>query len=175
MIGCGLEATRKAVRRSTAITLEFPRLGGCGCETERADHLVHTERAGRQDYRKDAALGRVPETKSWQYMDWHIINHKDYIDGPFDSFEAALAEACSLGRETRPEPRVKRRSDQFFIYRAPYDREEKWRPEFWICTKDGALRLGVPEDLFDQPLLEMAVGAGSLDAIRLSRMSGAGD
>ncbi len=118
-------------------------------------------------------MKRVPEVKGWQYMDWHIINHKDYIDGPFDSFEAALAEACALGNETRPEPRVKRRSDQFFVYRAPYDREEKWRPEFWICTKDGALRLGVPEELFDQPLLEMS-GALPFEPVRV-RASGAGD
>jgi hypothetical protein len=155
---------------------------------------VHTERTGRQENRRDSALnaqadnqkamraqsstqdqmrattqevrGRISESKGWQYMDWHIINHKDYIDGPFDSFEAALAEACSLGNETRPEPRVKRRSDQFFVYRAPYDREEKWRPEFWICTKEGALRLGVAEELFNQPLLEMAVGASSFDSMR---------
>ncbi len=135
---------------------------------------MHTERAGRQEIRKDSALKQIPISKGWQYMDWHIINHKDYIDGPFDSFEAALAEACALGNETRPEPRVKRRSDQFFVYRAPYDREEKWRPEFWICTKDGALRLGVPNELFDQPMLEMTVGAGSLDAARNHRVNGAG-
>jgi len=132
---------------------------------------VQTERGG-QEIRKESALKRAPEPKGWQYMDWHIINHKDYIDGPFDSFEAALAEACALGNETRPEPRVKRRSDQFFVYRAPYDREEKWRPEFWICTKDGALRLGVTEELFNQPLLEMALSSSSFD---LRRTTAAGD
>jgi hypothetical protein len=127
---------------------------------------VQLQRSGREETGKEPALKRALETKGWQYMDWHIINHKDYIDGPFDSFEAALAEACALGNETRPEPRVKRRSDQFFVYRAPYDRAEKWRPEFWICTKEGALRLSVPEELFDQPLLEMAIGAGSMDPVR---------
>jgi hypothetical protein len=134
---------------------------------------VNVQRTVPQQAREESALKRVPEVKGWQYMDWHIINHKDYIDGPFDSFEAALAEACALGNETRPEPRVKRRSDQFFVYRAPYDREEKWRPEFWICTKDGALRLGVPEELFDQPLLEVS-GAVPFEPVRV-RVSGAGD
>ncbi len=134
---------------------------------------MNVQRTVPQQAREESALKRVPEVKGWQYMDWHIINHKDYIDGPFDSFEAALAEACALGNETRPEPRVKRRSDQFFVYRAPYDREEKWRPEFWICTKDGALRLGVPEELFDQPLLEVS-GAVPFEPVR-ARVSGAGD
>jgi len=139
---------------------------------EGQDNLVQMQRGGREETNKEPASKRALESKGWQYMDWHIINHKDYIDGPFDSFEAALAEACALGNETRPEPRVKRRSDQFFVYRAPYDRAEKWRPEFWICTKEGALRLSVPEDLFDQPLLEMAVGAGSMEPLR--RLSRAG-
>ena len=30
-------------------------------------------------------------------MKWHIINHRDYIDGPFDSYEEALNQACVLG------------------------------------------------------------------------------
>jgi hypothetical protein len=137
---------------------------------------VHIKRAGREENSEESALNQFPKPQGWQYMDWHIINHKDYIDGPFDSFEAALAEACALGNETRPEPRVKRRSDQFFVYRAPYDREEKWRPEFWICTKEGALRLGVAEDIFDQPLMEMSsFGASSFESVRHSRISGAGD
>ena len=46
-------------------------------------------------------------------MQWHIINHHDYIDGPFDSYEAALREACALGKETRSEPELRRRADRF--------------------------------------------------------------
>ena len=34
-------------------------------------------------------------------MKWHIINHRDYIDGPFDTYEEALQEARYLGKETR--------------------------------------------------------------------------
>ena len=41
-------------------------------------------------------------------MKWHIINHRDYIDGPFDTYEEALQEARYLGKETRVEPRVSR-------------------------------------------------------------------
>ena len=26
-------------------------------------------------------------------MHWHIINHRDYIDGPYDTYEEALNEA----------------------------------------------------------------------------------
>ena len=87
-------------------------------------------------------------------MDWHIINHRDYIDGPFDSFETALREACTLGKETRTEPRVRRRSPEFFVYKAPYDRKERWQPEYWICTREAALRLGVSEQIFLQPQME---------------------
>jgi len=87
-------------------------------------------------------------------MEWHIINHRDYIDGPFDSFESALYEACALGKETRTEPRVRRRAADFFVYRPPYDRQEHWQAEYWICTKEAAKAHGVPDDIFAQPQLE---------------------
>ena len=35
------------------------------------------------------------------YMKWHIINNRDYIDGPFETYEEALQEARYLGKETR--------------------------------------------------------------------------
>lgn len=87
-------------------------------------------------------------------MQWHIINHRDYIDGPFDSYEAALREACALGKETRTEPRVRRRAEDFFVYKAPYDRTEHWQPEYWICTKEAAVAEGIAEEIFSQPLQE---------------------
>lgn len=87
-------------------------------------------------------------------MSWHIINHRDYIDGPFESYEAALNEAFVLGKENRAEPRVRRRAQDFFVYRPPYDRQEHWQPEYWICTKEAALARGVSEEVFRQPLLE---------------------
>ena len=87
-------------------------------------------------------------------MDWHIINQKDYIDGPFESFEAALREACVLGNETRAEPRVRRRARDFYVYRPPYDRKERWQPEYWICTKEAALAAGLSEELFAQRTME---------------------
>ena len=82
-------------------------------------------------------------------MDWHIINHRDYIDGPFATFDDARVEALILGNETRPVPRIVRRARDFFVYRPPYDRKERWQPEYWICTKEAALNQGVPESLFD--------------------------
>jgi hypothetical protein len=87
-------------------------------------------------------------------MDWHIINHRDYIDGPFDSYDAALREACTLGNDSRAEPRVRRRAPGFYVYRAPYDRQERWHPEFWICTKEAAIAQGISEEIFAQPLME---------------------
>ena len=87
-------------------------------------------------------------------MNWHIINHRDYIDGPFDSYETALEQAFALGKETRIEPRVRRRTQGFFVYRPPYDREERWQAEYWICTKEAAMAQGIPEDIFVQPLME---------------------
>jgi hypothetical protein len=87
-------------------------------------------------------------------MEWHIINRRDYIDGPFPSYEAALREACALGYENRTEPRIRRKSSEFFIYRPPYDRREHWQPEYWICTKEAALAAGVPDAVFLQPLME---------------------
>ena len=87
-------------------------------------------------------------------MTWHIINHKDYIEGPFDTFEAALKQACYLGNETRAEPRLRRRAPDFFIYKAPYDHKEHWQPEYWICTQEAATHAGVPEELFLQPLMD---------------------
>jgi hypothetical protein len=36
----------------------------------------------------------------------------------------------------------------FYQYRAPYDREEKWWPTFWLCTEEAALRRGIPESRF---------------------------
>jgi hypothetical protein len=84
-------------------------------------------------------------------MTWHIINHRDYIDGPFDSYEDALREACALGNETRPEPKVRRRALDFFVYKPPYDRQEHWQAEYWICTKEAALARGLSEQIFLQP------------------------
>jgi hypothetical protein len=87
-------------------------------------------------------------------MEWHIINHRDYIEGPFESQEAALEQAYALGNETRSEPRVRRRAEDFYVYRPPYDRKERWQPVYWICTKEAAIRAGVDEEIFSQPLLE---------------------
>ena len=87
-------------------------------------------------------------------MEWHIINYRDYIDGPFHSYEAALEQACALGNETRVEPRVRRRAPDFYVYRPPYDRQERWQPEYWICTKEAAAAEGVREEIFAQPMLE---------------------
>jgi hypothetical protein len=87
-------------------------------------------------------------------MKWHIINHKDYIDGPFDSYEAALREACVLGKETRSSPRIRRRAENFLVYLPPYDRQEHWQPEYWICTQEAAVAEGVSEEIFSQPLTE---------------------
>ena len=83
-------------------------------------------------------------------MDWHIINHRDYIDGPFGSFADALAEALLLGNESGTPKRLVRRANDFYVYKPPYDRKEKWQPEYWICTKEAALAHGVTEALFDQ-------------------------
>jgi hypothetical protein len=87
-------------------------------------------------------------------MEWHIINHRDYIDGPFDSLETALREARAVGNDTRHEPRLRRRAEDFYIYRPPYDRRERWQPEYWICTKEAALAEGVSESIFAQPMQE---------------------
>jgi len=76
---------------------------------------------------------------------WHIINWKDYIDGPFDSYESALTEAMFLGYENRPQPQVKRLARDFYQYRAPYNKQEKWWPTFWICTEEAALKRGIPQ------------------------------
>lgn len=86
-------------------------------------------------------------------MEWHIINHRDYIDGPFETKEAALEQACVLGKETRAEPSVRRRAENFYVYRPPYDRQEHWQAQYWICTKEAALAQRVPEAVFLQPLL----------------------
>jgi hypothetical protein len=87
-------------------------------------------------------------------MDWHIINYRDYIDGPYPSYEVALREAFTLGKETRVEPRVRRRAPDFYVYRPPYDRQERWQPEYWICTKEAAMAQGIPEAIFVQPMTE---------------------
>ena len=87
-------------------------------------------------------------------MKWHIINHKDYIDGPFDTYEAALREACILGQENRATPRVRRRAEDFYVYLPPYDRQERWQPEYWVCTQEAAMAEGVAEEIFSQPLME---------------------
>ena len=87
-------------------------------------------------------------------MSWHIINHRDYIDGPFESYESALREAYLLGNENRVEPRVRRRAPDFYVYRPPYDRHERWQPEYWICTKESAIQHGVSEEIFEQPMME---------------------
>ena len=81
-------------------------------------------------------------------MDWHIINHRDYIDGPFATFDDAQREAFVLGEETRSMPRITRKARDFYIYKPPYDRKERWQPEYWICTKEAALSQGVAEALF---------------------------
>ena len=60
----------------------------------------------------------------------------------------------ALGKETRSEPRVRRRAEDFFVYKAPYDRKEHWQPEYWICTKEAAVAKGVSEEVFLQPLLD---------------------
>src|SRR5260370_1150420 len=55
--------------------------------------------------------------KSPKYnMEWHIINHRDYIEGPFDSNEGALEEACALGKENRVPPKTRRRAKVFRGY-----------------------------------------------------------
>jgi len=82
-------------------------------------------------------------------MDWHIINHRDYIDGPFETFQDALNEALVLGNDTRSAPRVGRKARDFYVYRPPYDRKEQWQAEYWICTKPAALGQGMAEALFD--------------------------
>ena len=53
--------------------------------------------------------------------------------------------------ETRVEPRVSRRTADFYVYKPPYDREEHWQPEYWICTKEAALAQGVRQEIFMQP------------------------
>jgi hypothetical protein len=87
-------------------------------------------------------------------MDWHIINHRDYIDGPFDSLDSALLEAKTLHQDGRPTPRLRRKAPDFYVYLPPYDRQERWQPEYWICTREAALKSGVPEEVFEQRLLE---------------------
>ena len=87
-------------------------------------------------------------------MEWHIINHRDYIDGPFETMEAALEQALVLGKETRSEPAVRRRAEDFYVYRPPYDKDEHWQAQYWICTKEAALARGVSEAVFLQPLME---------------------
>ena len=82
-------------------------------------------------------------------MDWHIINHRDYIDGPFGTLDDARTEALLLGNDTRATPRITRRARDFYVYRPPYDRKEHWQAEYWICTKEAALREGIPEAIFD--------------------------
>jgi hypothetical protein len=79
---------------------------------------------------------------------WHIITWKDYIEGPFDTYESALAVAMELGRENRTKPQLKRLSRDFYQYRAPYDKQEKWWPTFWICTEAAARNRGIPIDRF---------------------------
>ena len=87
---------------------------------------------------------------------WHVINWKDYIDGPFDSFESALTEAMYLAQENRVRPHVKRLSQDFYQYRGPYDKQEKWWPTFWICTLEAAVRRGIPESRFNPSFEEAA-------------------
>jgi hypothetical protein len=65
-------------------------------------------------------------------------------------YQDALAEALVLGNDTRSAPRVNRRARDFYVYRPPYDRKERWQAEYWICTKEAALNQGVPEVIFDQ-------------------------
>ncbi len=50
-------------------------------------------------------------------MEWHIINHRDYIDGPFDTYETALREARTLGNDQRVEPQACRRVWIFISHR----------------------------------------------------------
>jgi hypothetical protein len=116
------------------------------CRSGRAG--AETKQQGTSSYVMDQVLGCICG------MQWHIINHRDYIDGPFDTFEAALEHAYGLGKETRVQPHVRRRAENFYIYKPPYDRREHWQAEYWICTKEAATRAGVSEDIFLQPLLE---------------------
>ncbi|MGA2600160.1 MAG: hypothetical protein ABSH09_24605 [Bryobacteraceae bacterium] len=83
-------------------------------------------------------------------MDWHIINHRDYIEGPFANFDDALQEAMLLGNETRVTPRLTRKARDFYVYRPPYDRKERWQPEYWLCTEEAALKQGVAKSLFEK-------------------------
>lgn len=85
---------------------------------------------------------------------WHIINHRDYIDGPFDTFDQAMEEARILGKETRQEPRLRRRAVDFYIYKPPYDRAERWQPEYWVCTQEAAIANGVSESIFSKEAIE---------------------
>jgi len=87
-------------------------------------------------------------------MQWHIINHRDYIDGPFDTFEMALQEAYLFGNETRPNPHLRRRTKEFFVYKPAFDRQERWQAEYWICTREGALARGISPEIFEKALLE---------------------
>lgn len=87
-------------------------------------------------------------------MEWHIINDRDYIDGPFETYEAALRYACSLGNDNRVEPRVRRRAKDFYVYRPPYDKKERWQAEYWICTREAAISEGVEDGIFSQPFQE---------------------
>ena len=41
--------------------------------------------------------------------------------------------------------------EDFYVYKPPYDREEHWQPEYWICTKEAALAQGVRQEIFLQP------------------------
>lgn len=97
---------------------------------------------------------RHPTISGTTNMLWHIINHRDYIDGPYDSYETALREARVLGKDNRATPRISQKGHDFYVYRPPYDREERWQPEYWICTEDAAVAAGVSREIFAQPLQE---------------------
>ena len=52
------------------------------------------------------------------------------------------------------EPRVRRKTKEFYVYNPPYDRRERWQAEYWICTREAAVAKGVHETIFSQPLQE---------------------
>lgn len=96
---------------------------------------------------QNRALERV--RAAYCTMEWHIVNRRDYIDGPFDTYEAALKEALVLGKETRDEPRVRQRSRDFYVYRPPYDRRNAGSrstgsaPKKLRCDRKGRTRNGI--------------------------------
>lgn len=84
-------------------------------------------------------------------MEWHIIDEDEYIDGPFAGHEAALAAVIALCRDTRQHPAVRPVQEGCYAYRPPRQAAQQHEADYWVCTKEAALDLGVPEDLFASP------------------------